>query len=147
MRRKILFVLFICIFSNRLIAQNKIPVYIFQLDNNYHQSFCGLDRSWESYKTIIFQFFEDSTFTLTSCKAIPSFIPGKIKTTHKGRYTQQGDTLFLNDFISRAYPFMKEQNHFKELAKEDLLELFPQRSSLRKEEHNILVTLIFRENY
>jgi hypothetical protein len=125
MRWKILFVLFICIFSNRVTAQNKIPVYIFQLDNNSYRSFCGLDKSWESYKTIIFQFFEDSTFILTSSRIKTSYSPTEIKTARTGRYSQKGDTLFLNDSISNAYPFIKEQNQFKELAKEDLLELFP----------------------
>ena len=123
--RKILFVLFICAFSNRLTAQNKLPIYIFQLDNNSYRSFCGLDRSYESYKTITFQFFEDSTFILTSSGIDASYISTKIKTTRTGRYTQQGNILFLNDSISNAYPFIKEQNQFKELAKEDVLELFP----------------------
>ena len=123
--RKILFVLFIFAFSTRLTAQNKLPVYIFQLDYKWNGAFCGLDKSYQSYKSIIFQFFKDSTFTLTSNKMIPSFFSIEIKATHKGRYTQQGDTLFLNGSISKIYPFIKEQNHFKELAKEDVLELFP----------------------
>jgi hypothetical protein len=125
MRRKILFILFVFVFSNRLTAQNKLPVYIFQLDNNSYRSFCGLDKAYESYKTIIFQFFEDSTFTLTSYNLNFSITSRKIKTIDTGRYTQQGDTLFLNNSISKAYPFIKEQNHFKELAKEGGLELFP----------------------
>src|ERR1700749_3152000 len=103
MWRKILFILFIFVFS-KATAQSKLPIYIFQFDNNYYRGFCGVDKSWESYKTIVFQIFEDSTFTLTINKSISSFFPKERRATLRGRYAQHGDTLFLNDSISKAYP-------------------------------------------
>lgn len=124
MQRKVILFLFICFFCKVGAAQQKFPAYIFQSKNDQGIIFCFLNKS-SKYNTIVFQLFEDSTFTLTIHKRVPSFIPNEIVTTRRGSYVQHRDTFFLNGSISKAYPFVKEQNHFKELVKEYLWQLFP----------------------
>ncbi len=113
MRIKIIATIFICFYSFKSLSQFKIPVYIIGSKK------INLDSS---NNIQIFQFFSDSTFTLVNYHSIQYKI---FRTETRGRYSKQRDTLFLNDSGSKFFPFTKEKNHYKELSKDERMQLYP----------------------
>ena len=121
------FLLSVFLFAGSAKAQLKIPRYLFS-----NVSKVSIDESAIQYNHDIFQFFYDSTFSLTSYNTIGKCYITKVEKS--GRYLISGDTLFLNDAISQYYPLMKEKNYGVELAKDIELKLFPARITLGKDE-------------
>jgi hypothetical protein len=115
MRIKIIATIFICFCSVRGISQFKIPVYVIGSKN------LNLDSS---NNIQVFQFFSDSTFSLVNYHSIRYNI---FKSETRGRYLKNGDTLFLNDASSFFFPFIKEKNPYKELSKDERMQLYPAR--------------------
>jgi len=110
---KIIAAIFICFYSVRGLSQIKIPVYIVGSKK------LNLDSS-NNIK--VFQFFSDSSFTLVSYHSIKYNI---YRLETRGRYSKRGDTLFLNDASSIFFPFTKEKDHYKELSKDEGMQLYP----------------------
>ena len=113
MRIKIIAIIFICFNPVMGRSQIKIPVYVIGSQK------LNLDSS---NNIAVFNFFTDSTFSLLSYHSDKYDI---YKSEFRGRYTKQGDTLFLNDPGSIFFPFTKEKNHYKELSKDEKMALFP----------------------
>jgi hypothetical protein len=126
MRIKIIATIFVCFFTGVSFSQLKFPVYILG---------SGDFRLSGSNEISVFQFFSDSTFTLTNYRNLRYKI---IKSELRGNYLKHQDTLFLNDSLSKFYPFVKEKNYYKALEKDKKLQQFPALIIIGKEKNTFV---------
>ncbi len=115
-------------------AQIKVPTYIFGMISHK----CG--EGIPSYGgTGFFQFFADSTFTLTSYRVVSKYFYRAEKTERKGKYIKLADTLFLRDSASIGYPFIKDTIHYAALGKDEDLQLYPAKIILAKDKDTYII--------
>src|SRR5947208_4284118 len=108
MRKRLTLLFITFFFTCSLFSQLKIPIL------GLHLQKCNGVMAEDN--NIVFQFFYDSTFTLTEYSSVSRLFYQIRKTEIKGNYVQKGDTLFLNDESSRFFPFIKDKIEYAALA-------------------------------
>ncbi len=126
--KKSALILFVSLYVCVSWAQIKTPIYTLGVNKqNCYDSLIEFDN-------IVFQFFADSTFTLTQYIVQGRYDYNIRSLTTEGEYLIKGDTLILNDSSSRFFPFVQEKNYFPLLGKDNQLSLFPAKVILNKDE-------------
>jgi len=131
--KTILFAIILFLSSSYSFAQIKVPTYIF---GRADEEFSGAIHKGGG--TEFFQFFADSTFTLTKYSSVSKYFYQIKKNEHRGKYVKTADTLFLIDSASIGYPFTKDSSHFNALVKDVALRLYPAKIVLTKDKDTFI---------